>query len=352
MATIQKRTSAAGETSYRVMVRLKGFPAQYQTFKRKTDAKRWGQQTEAAIREGRFFAANEARKHTLSEAIERYRQEVLEPKSPRAREDPERHLRWWHSQIGALTLADVTPPIIAEQRGILAAGQTHYGKRRSPSTVNRYLASLSHLFTIAVREWGWLVHNPSRNVRKLKEPRGRVRFLSPEERERLLNACRRSRSRRLYPLVVAALSTGARRGELLSLRWPDVDLERGVAVVHYTKNGERRALPLAGHALELFGDLWRTRELDSDFVFSNRRGMSRFPRQAWDSALRHAGLQDFRFHDLRHSAASYLAMSGATLAELAEVLGHKTLQMVKRYSHLTEQHTSSIVARMNEEIFG
>ena len=149
-----------------------------------------------------------------------------------------------------------------------------------------------------------------------------------------------------------ALSTGARQGELLGLRWADVDLGRGQAVLHHTKNQERRALPLTGVALGLLKDQARVRRIDTDFVFAGRAGRPVFPRKAWVEALRAAQIEDFRFHDLRHSAASELAMTGATLAEIAEVLGHKTLAMVKRYSHLTEQHTSKVVARMNERIFG
>lgn len=172
--------------------------------------------------------------------------------------------------------------------------------------------------------------------------------MSEAERDGLLRACKASREARLYPLVVVAVSTGARQGELLGLRWRDVDLARGLAVVHETKNQERRTLPLAGVALQVLKDLARVRRLDTDLVFANRRGQAVFPRAAWEAALRRAGIEDFRFHDLRHTAASYLAMSGATLTEIAAVLGHKTLAMVKRYAHLTEQHTSSVVARMND----
>ncbi len=123
------------------------------------------------------------------------------------------------------------------------------------------------------------------------------------------------------------------------------------AVLHETKNEERRAIPLAGPALDLLRELSRIRRIDSDLVFAGPDGRAIFPRKPWERALRAAQIDDFRFHDLRHSAASYLAMSGATLAEIAEVLGHKTLAMVKRYSHLTEAHTAGVVARRNEAFF-
>jgi len=161
------------------------------------------------------------------------------------------------------------------------------------------------------------------------------------------------REPRLYPMVVLALSTGMRQGEILKLRWRDIDFQRGLAVLHETKNQERRAVPISGLAMELLRERARVRRLDTDLVFASRRSTgARFPQKAWETALEGAGVEDFRWHDLRHSAATYLAESGATLAELAAVMGHKTLAMVKRYSHLTEQHTSGVVAKMNERIFG
>lgn len=352
MATIQVRKAGGGTTSYRVMVRLKGHPAQSATFRRKTDAKRWAQQTEVAIREGRYFSTSEAQKRTLAELVDRYIEEVL-PTSRKGAGDRRNlaaHLRWWSERLGAYTLAKVTPAMIAQQRDRLAR-ESLSGRPIAPATVNRYLQALSHAFTNAVREWGWIENSPVPRVRRLKEPRGRVRFLSDDERGRLLDACRDSDEPRLYPLVLLAVSTGARSGELRALRWPDIDLERGMAVLHHTKNGERRAIPLAGPALEEMKQRSKVRRIDTDLVFANPQGVATFPRKAWNRVLRAAEIEDFRFHDLRHSAASYLAMSGATLAELAEILGHKTLAMVKRYSHLTEQHTSRVVARMNERIF-
>lgn len=346
MATIEQRTTQAGRTRYRVLVRLKGHPPESATFTRKTDAKRWAQDTESAIREGRYFKASRARKHTLEALLDRYEAEVVPTKSPRTAKVQQRHLEYWKEALGAYVLADVSPGAIASKRDELARG----GKR-APATVNRYLAILSHAFTVAVREWEWIEHNPVRRVRRLKEARGRVRFLSEKERKSLLDACRTSPDRRVYPLVVIAISTGARQGELMSLRWKDVDLVRGSAVVHDTKNGERRALPLQGHAREIIAEFRKVRRVDSDLVFVGAEGLARFPRKPWLAAVAQAKIKDFRFHDLRHSAASYLAMNGATLAEIAEILGHKTLVMVKRYSHLSEQHTSNVVARMNDSIF-
>lgn len=186
----------------------------------------------------------------------------------------------------------------------------------------------------------------------MREPRGRVRFLSDDERERLLKACKASDSKYLYLIVVLALSTGGRRMEVIGLKWSDVDFNRGIITLHETKNGERRVLPLAGHALALMKEHAKVRQLNCEYVFPSHNFKNPIDiRTPWETALKRADIEDFRFHDLRHSAASYLAMNGASLAEIAEILGHKTLQMVKRYAHLSEAHTSKVVAAMNQKIF-
>lgn len=351
MATIEKRTNSKKELSYRVKVRLKGYPIQTATFERLTDARKWAQLTEAAIREGRHFKTMEAKRHTASEMIERYKRDVLPAK--KSAKDQGRQLDWWKKEIGDYLLADVTPALIVEHRDKLKNGVTSRGSLRSPSTVNRYMAALSHVFTIALKEWGWLEDTPFRRVSTFKESRGRVRFLSDDERSSLLRACQ-AHSAQLYTIVVLALSTGARQMEILSLTWQQVDIKRGVITLEETKNGERRVLPLAGLASDLIEALSKIRRIDSDLVFPSPHKPSRpvNVQNIFKQAVHSANIENFRFHDLRHSAASYLAMNGASLVEIADVLGHKTLQMVKRYSHLSEQHTSQVVASMNAKIFG
>jgi integrase len=140
---------------------------------------------------------------------------------------------------------------------------------------------------------------------------------------------------------------------LLSLRWPDVDLKRGTLTFQQTKNGERRTVPLTGPALALMQQHARVRRIDTVLVFPNKTGKRPVGiREAWEYAVKRADVADFRFHDLRHTFASYLAMNGASLLEIAEVLGHKTLAMVKRYAHLSEAHTRGVVERMNRAVFG
>jgi integrase len=140
---------------------------------------------------------------------------------------------------------------------------------------------------------------------------------------------------------------------LLGLRWPDVDLKRGTLTFQHTKNRERRTVPLTGQAFTLMHQHTKVRQLVTSLVFPDPAGTRPADiRAAWQGTVRRAGVENFHFHDLRHSAASYLAMNGASLLEIAEVLGHKTLAMVKRYVHLSEAHTRSVVERMNRAVFG
>lgn len=350
MATIEKRT-AKGETVYRVKVRMKGHQPQSATFSRLTDARVWANDIESDIRHGRHFKVSEAKRHTLVELIDRYRIGVLPKKKDAAQQA--RQLTWWQNRLGSKLLSELDAPTLAEQRDIIAAGTDRTpAKPRSQATVNRYLAALSHVFSVALKEYGWMEDNPMRKVSKGKESRGRVRFLSDGERERLLAACRESANPDLYLAVVLSLATGARRMEILGLRWPQVDLTRNVITLLETKNGELRVLPIGDSVRELLAARAKVRRIDSDFVFPGRSATRPAQlRHAWTAALQAADVADFHWHDLRHSAASYLAMNGTSLQEIAAVLGHKTLAMVKRYSHLSEPHTANVVNRMNRAIF-
>lgn len=350
MASIQKRTSQGGAVSYRVQVRLKGHPPETASFARLTDAKKWAQNTESAIREGRHFKTSESKKRTMGETIDRYFKDVLSHRKNPVNQIT--YLKWWKNALGDYRLCDITPALIVQHRSNLIGSVNKYGRAVGTTTANRYTQALGHVFTITQKEWGWTSENPVTNISKYKEPRGRVRFLSDEERKKLLEVSKKSENPHLHKIIVLALSTGARKMEILNLKWEDIDFGRSVITLHETKNGERRLLPLQGYALKLIKEHAKIRNLHCDFVFPSKVKCQPIDiRTAWENTLENANIKDFRFHDLRHSAASYLAMNGASLAEIAEVLGHKTLQMVKRYAHLSEAHTSSVVASMNERIF-
>lgn len=364
MANIQEVKGKNG-IKYRVLIRLKGCPAQSATFTRKTDAKKWAQDTESAIRDGRHFKTVESKRHTVADMIDRYIEDIVPGKKDT--DNTTRQLLYWKEQIGSKLLADVTTSLIVGIRDRLLKEPYLTTRKsgdiivttertRSTSTVNRYLAAFGHCLTIATTQWEWLEANPMQNVKKGDEPQGRVRFLSDDERERLLAACQSSANPLLFTVVVLALSTGMRQGEIMNLTWDDVDFINQRITLHDTKNGERRAVHLAGKAFGLLQELKEKKLRDgSHLVFPGKVALNSGPasvRTAWLTALKKSGVTNFHFHDLRHSAASYLAMNGAPLLDIAAILGHKTLSMVKRYSHLSETHVGSVVASMNEKIFG
>ncbi len=362
MASISERAKKDGTIIYRARVRMKGQRPICGNFTRLTDAKNWIQNTESAIREGRYFRTAESQKRTLGEMLDRYIKNEI-PKRRSSRKKYETQALWWKVELGHLVLKDVTPALLAEARDKLLNSPLERNKshgkepsktqKKGPATVVNYMATLSHAFSIASKEWMWVEENPVLKVRKPPLPGGRTRCLDDKEREALLTACQQHPSPYLYTVVVVAISTGARYSEIMNLRWEDVDLTRRMAKLEKTKNGEKRAIPITGHALSLLQELKRTRQrVDSPYLFARADGKAPMEiRGQWDAALKKSGVEDFRFHDLRHSAASYLAMNGATLVEIAGVLGHKTLQMVKRYSHLSEEHISGVVGRMNTRIF-
>ena len=346
MANIEKRISKTNNlVSYRVLIRLKGHPPVSATFKRITDAKRFELQTEAAIREGRYFHISEGKKHTFNELVSRYTTEILPGYNLKEQQNRKHKLDWWAQMMGDCLLADITPALLTEHKAKLT---------QSPATIDKYLKNLSHVFTVALEDWAWLDSNPVKNVKSPKLPRGRVRFLDDGERARLLKASQESSNAWLHLCVVLALSTGMRQGELMALKWADVNLKDGYLILHHTKNNERRRIPLAGLGLELLQEHAKVRRLDTPLLFPGtiHKDKPIDLRTPFETALKEAGIHDFHWHDLRHCTASYLAMNGASLGEIAEVLGHKTLSMVKRYSHLSDSHVSNVVGAMNKKIFG
>jgi integrase len=331
--------------TWRAMVRLKGHPTQTESFERKRDAEQWAQRTEAAIREGQRFPERAAKRRTLGDLLERYVAERC--KGRKDAKTREQQIGFWRDQLGHVALVDLTPSPINKAVADLLATPTRYGRKRSPATANRYLAALSHAVSVAVKEWEWLDSSPMPRVAKQREPRGRTRYLDDgkhgtDERARLLAACDEGADY-LRPVVMLALATGMRRGEILGLRWHDVDLATGALTLWETKNGERRVVPATGAALEALRAWGKVQPLDrSQHVFP---GTSSF-HHAFDRAVERAGIEDFNFHDLRHTCASHLAMSGAPLLDIAAILGHKTLSMVKRYAHLSPTHLRGVLERM------
>lgn len=351
MGAIRECKRKDGTISYHAEVRLKGYPPQRDSFRTRTKAKKWIQDTESAIRDGRHFLISEARKHTVKELIEKFITQWLS-RHPHRIARQTAYLDWWKKRLGHLLLADLTPFILADARDALLAEKTAKGSPRNPSTANRYIAAFSRALTIAFKEWGWLNDNPMNKVSKPSEGKGRNRLLGIEEKDRLLQACKHSSNPHLYSIVSIALLTGMRFGEIVKLKWEDIDFINKIVTLEETKNGERRMLPLTDAVEKVLFDYSST--ISQGLVFkptssTNRTGVVDI-HNAFVNALKQAEIKDFRFHDLRHAAASYLAMNGATQGELMAILGHKTPTMTRRYAHYSQKHVANLMEKMQVKL--
>ena len=281
---------------------------------------------------------------TFGQAVEKY----LAAKSrKRSVNEDQRILGHLSTYFGKDTpLADITASRISEYKAARLSRVWTIGKgevverRLSTATVNRALALLRHLLRLAYEEWEVLEAVP--RVRMEREAEGRLRWLTPEEATRLLAACAESRNGDLTDLVEFALFTGLRRGEVLGLTWERVDRARGVILLDVTKSGKRREVPLNSRADTV---LVRRGSKSSGLVFGTRK-WDHF-RSAWECAVDRAKLVDFHFHDLRHTFASWAVQRGASLQEVKDLLGHRSLTMTLRYGHLAPEHLRRAVARLD-----
>lgn len=341
MATIRRRKTKDGEKRYDVEIRRRGVKPIRKTFHRLGAARKWSEEIESGIISNTLTSRIEASRHLLSEACLLY----LEDADLARQDERLSHLEWWVDHLGDVTLDQVTTASILDARAELLTDRTS-------STANRYVSALSAVLRACV-EWGWVDVNPCKKFKRLKEPKGRLRFLSDDERRELLKACRQSDDPRLYAIVLFAITTGARQGELMSLRWRDVRLSADPpeATIEDTKNDDRRAVFFLGPAGDVLAEMSNVRHF-SGYLFGTDRTRRdqkhppQFPFVHWWKAVEDAELEDLRFHDLRHTAASYMAQSGATLNDIAAMLGHRTLSMVMRYAHLTKQGQVDAQRRM------
>lgn len=338
MPTIEKRVNAAGKVTWRARVRLKGEMPIGKTFDRKTDADAWAREIETRADQGFAIPSRPEAMRTVGDAIDRWVRDRLPELAQSDQQNAGAIAARWRLEVGALTLARLTPDVVETTARKLRDEIGADGKLlRSPQRVNRFLATLSRVLGYARKNLRWIDKNPCASVSRYKEPRGRVRFFTPDEVSTLLAAVDARTDRHGTPrtdfamFVRIALFTGARRGEVAGLQWRDLDLTLGRITFRATKNDENRTVPTPAVLTSLLREYAKVRPLDGtarlfahDFEYDWRH-------------VRHA-LPDLKFHDTRHNVASQMAMSGASLLDIAEITGHKSLAMVQRYSHLSDDH--------------
>lgn len=355
MATIEKRTAASGAVSYRAKVRMKGEAPRSRTFKRLTDAKAWAAKVEADLGQGTYMPTTADRRRTLADLIDKFLTEYLPVKANNRSADGQRAmLAWWRKEYGYVTLDRLTPDLFVGARAKLAQRiSERTGKPITGATVNRNLAAISSVCKWAWKELGWLPSNPLLSVSKMREGEGVVRFLSDDERRALLKACRESPDHNIYCAVVLALATGLRASNVRFLRWEDVDRDRWTLAIRETKNGTPRYVPVVGAAQAALAAQYETDPTGEGWVFKGiKEDTPGDLDKPWRRARDAAGLVNFRFHDLRHTTASYLTQNGAGLAQVAEALGHKTLVMARRYSHQNPEHVRATLAGIADKLEG
>jgi integrase len=329
VASIRKR-----DGRWRAQVRKRGYKPQFGSFEHKTEAIAWARQLESEMDRGVFVSRHEAARTTLREMFDRYEREVTPTKASARRE--KQRLGQLREAFGHRFIGQLRPQEIASYRDVRLA------KGLAGATVVKELATLAHVIDTGRREWGiHLAENPVKLVKRPRVAPGRDRRLLPGEESHVLAACESSRSPALPVFVRLAIETAMRLGELLALEWKHVDLERRVAFLPHTKNGQSRSVPLSPAALELLAS-WPRSVGGRVFPQWSRTDSVE---NVWRRAVARAGLQDLRFHDLRHEATSRFFERGLNPMQVAAITGHKTLQMLKRYTHLRAENLAELLAK-------
>jgi len=326
MASIRPRYDGQGaQTGWQVRITRRGFPQQNKMFRSKREAETWAASVESQMLKGSWLDTTEADNTTLADALDRYGREVSSLKKSGKIE---------MYRIGTLKTDKIAKLHLSRIRG---ADLAEYRDRRlaaglSDSSVRLELAILSNLFTVAMKEWRMEgLRNPVLSVRKPAPGKARDRRLLPDEEKRLLAEC----APPLKAIILFALETGMRRGEIQKMLWKDVDLGNCTAKLFDTKNGDNRTIPLSSRAIAVLKALPRN---INGKVFPGADISHSFA-----AACRRAGITGLRFHDLRHEATSRLFEKGFNPMQVAAITGHKTLQMLKRYTHLRAEDLAKML---------
>ncbi len=343
MATIVKTPSG----TWKALIRKQGWPTKAKTFRTRRDADDWARRTEDSMVRGVYIERGPSERMLVSAAIARYLSEV----TPLKKDGTQRAERFRAATIvenlGKYSLAALDAQLVASYR------DKRLGQGKSPSTVRLELAMLGHLFTIAIKEWGLgLARNPVSSIRKPSPAKGRDRRLSAAEEHQLREAVHAHSNPMLGWIFEIALQTGMRAGEIVGLRRNQVDLSRRVVRLSDSKNDEARTVPMTKLAQATFAKALANpvRPMDCDLVFFGEPGRDEVRRpynfnKVWSDIKRGLGMPDLRFHDLRHEAVSRLVEAGLSDQEVSAISGHKSMQMLKRYTHLRAE---DLVSKLDE----
>ncbi|HSX03877.1 MAG TPA: tyrosine-type recombinase/integrase [Rhabdochlamydiaceae bacterium] len=350
MASIYKRKNENGTVVWRAVIRIKGYPTVCDHFERKQEAEDWSKEVERQIKLGQYKFDQHKKLYTFHALVDRYIQDgAIE--HHRSADDTRRHLTYWQSRLDDYALVHITSDLLGKERQILSDSQTARDKKRTPSTINRYMASISSLLSYAAKNLNWINENPALRLIKLKENPSRDRVLSENEITRLLAASRSSKSPYLYCVILLALTTGARQGEILNLEWKQIDFQNKIACIKETKNGRPRSIALCDSVIIELQRLYEQHNPLKSLVFASKTVFGRIDiKKAWQQALKRAGIANCRAHDMRHTFCTYAAAKGASNLQLQTATGHRTLSMLLQYTHMDVEVTKKFSNQISEQI--
>ncbi len=344
MATITKTPSG----TWKAVIRKQGWPTVSKTFRIKRDAEDWSRNTEDEMVRGLFIRRSIAEKMLFAEAVDRYRKEVTPTKKPSTPEGEAYRFNNILKPFGAYALASITPDMVARFR------DQRLAEGKSNNTVRLDLALMSHIYTTAIQEWGTgLTVNPVALIKKPSPGKARERRLTAEEELKIVQALKQHRNPMMLWIVTLAIQTGMRASEIVGITDKNVDLNKRIIRLYDTKNNESRTVPLTHQAtetLKLALDNPARPMGATDLVFcgSKNRNGGYSPYQFsknWTDMLKRLGIQNLHFHDLRHEAVSRLVEGGLSDQEVASISGHKSMQMLRRYTHLRAE---DLVAKLDK----
>ena len=357
MATYKKISGKKGD-KIQVTIRVKGYKPIYKTFEKKTEAKTWAEDVETQIRKGKYKPTTTKEIITPILTVDELITDFKKNVAPKRYSKPEQYkhmYNWWEKQIGGMLVQDIDTPVLTNCQNLLIAEapDKHYKdhEKKSNSTVRKYMFAFSAVLRYAVRNLKLIDRNPMADVDNPKKSKGVVRFLSDEEKQLLIKSCKKH-SDRLFVFTMIALFSGGRYNEVRTLKIENIDFVNEMLHFLDTKNGESRGVPVSHKIIEIITNYMDKYNIKSGYLFIQpEKQKLAYLKGAFESVVKDIKLKNFRIHDCRHTYASWLAKNGATLLEIATLLGHKNLNQVQIYAHLTRQTTSKLVRKMTANEF-
>lgn len=317
------------------------------TFDSKREALNWEKKFLYEVDTG-IITKESLKKRRVSDGIQKYISTVL-PQRPKNSRNVLQHLKWWEDRIGKYQLSEVTPALCVDCRDQLLREVGPKGKVRKSATALRYIATMSAVFECCMKDWMWISQNPMRAIKKPSPGRRKTRFFSMDEIATLSNLCAASNSNYMLPIFTIAIHTGMRRGEILSLRWENINLQEREIFLPTSKNGESRDIAMTGDVYNVLSDLVAVRGVSkSGLVFPSPSDPQK-PidiKSTWKRILEKANITDGTFHTIRHSTCSYLASIGISSTLIARIVGHKDSRTTDIYVDAVKSHRHDVMKQL------